>query len=83
MIVRMSFYGLKSSGAAVCTHLDKTLNDIGFLYTKVDPGVWYRPVDRPNGFEYYEYILCYVDNTRFISHDTGIALRHIQAILKL
>ena len=62
IIFRMALYGLKSSGAAFRAHLANTLNDIGFLSTKVDPDVWYRPAVKPNGFEYYEYILCYVDD---------------------
>ena len=34
MTVRMLLYGLKSSGAEFCAYLSKTLNVIGFLYTK-------------------------------------------------
>ena len=41
MILRMALYGLKSSGKVFRAHLDETLNDIGFLYTKVDPDIWY------------------------------------------
>ena len=43
MIVKMALYVLKSSGTAFCTHLADNLNDIGFLSTKADPDVWYRP----------------------------------------
>ena len=54
MIFRKALYGLKSSGAAFCPHLANTLHDIGFLSTKADPNVWYRPEVKPNRFEYYE-----------------------------
>ena len=50
----MALYGLKSSGAAFCAHLDDTLNEIGLLSTIVDPDRWYRTAVKPNGFEYYE-----------------------------
>ena len=82
MIVRMPLYGLKSSGAEFRAHLDKTLNDIGFLYTKVDPFVWYWPSVKPNGFEYYKYILCHVNDVMCISHDPGIVIGRIQAVFK-
>ena len=77
MIVRMALYVLKSSGAAFCAHLDENLNDIGFLSNKADPDVWYRTVVKPNDFEYYEYILCYVDGRLCISRDPGIAIGRI------
>ena len=28
-----------------------------------------RPAVKPNGFEYYEYLVCYVDDIMSISHD--------------
>ena len=82
MIFRMSLYDLKPSGAEFCAHLAETLNDICLLSTKADPDVCYRPAVKPNGFEYYEYILCYVDNILCILHDPSIALRQIQAVFK-
>ena len=78
----MALYALKFFSAAFCAHLDETLNGIGFLSTKAEPDVWYRPAIKPNVFEYYEYILCYVDDILCISHDPGIALGRIQAIFK-
>ena len=82
MIIRMALYCLNSSGTAFHAHLAETLNYIGFLSTKADPGVWCRPAVKPNGFEYYEYILCYVDDILCISRGPGIALGRIQSILK-
>ena len=82
IIVRMVLCGLKSSGALFRAHLDEALNDIGFLSTNSDPDIWYRPAVKPNDFEYYEYILCYVDDILCISHDPGLALGQIQAVFK-
>ena len=82
MIFKMEIYVLKSSGAAFCAHLAETLNDIWFMSTKTDPDLWYRPAVKPNGFKYYEYIMCYIDDILCISHDPGIALGQIQAVFK-
>ena len=82
MVFRMALYGLKSSGAAFRAHLANTLNGIGFLSNKSDPDIWYWPEVKPNGFDYLEYILCYVDDILCISHDPGIVLGQIQAVFK-
>ena len=50
IVVRKSLYGLKSSGAAFCAHLEETLHEIVFLSNKVYPDVWYRHAVKPNGF---------------------------------
>ena len=62
MIFRKALYDLKSSGMAFRAHLAETLHDISFKPTKADPYVWIRPVVKPDGIEYYEYIMCYVDD---------------------
>ena len=63
--------------------MKNNLNDTRFLSIKADPNLWYWYAVKQNGFEYYEYKLCYVNDLLFIFHDQGIALRHIQAIFKL
>ena len=62
MVVKKALYRLKSSGAAFRAHLAETLHDLGYLPTKGDPDVWIRPAVKPDGFEYYEMILVYVDD---------------------
>ena len=69
MIVKKVLYGLKGSGVAFRAHLAETLHDIGFIPTHADPDVWRRLAVKPDGFEYYEYILCYVDDLLAISHN--------------
>ena len=69
MIVVHALYGLKSSGAAFCALLAENLYDIGYLPTKADPDVWIRLAVKANGFEYYEFSLCYVDDVLSISHE--------------
>ena len=75
-------YGLKSSGAAFWAHLAETLHDIGFRPTRADPDVWRRPAKRADGKEYYEYILCYVDDLLAISEGATKVLQGVQAVFK-
>ena len=67
MIIVRALYGLKSSGAAFRALLAETLYDIGYKPTKADPDVWIRPGIKSDGFEYYELVLCYVDDVLSIS----------------
>jgi Reverse transcriptase (RNA-dependent DNA polymerase) len=62
MIITRALYGLKSSRAAYRAHFAQTLMDLGFKACKADPDVWMRTAVKENGFEYYEYILTYVDD---------------------
>ena len=82
MLVKKVFYGLKGSGAAFRAHLAEKLHDIGFIPTRADPDVWRQPAVKPDGFEYYEYILCYVDNLLAISHDAQSVLKSVQDTFK-
>ena len=70
MIVKRALYGLKSSGASWRAMLAQTLGDLGYTSTRADPDVWIRPQTKPNGFEYYEMVLVYVDDILHLSHNT-------------
>lgn len=43
----------------------------------VDTDVWRRPAVKPDGEEYYEYVLCYVDDVLTISYDTDRVMKQI------
>ena len=83
MIIVRALYGLKSSGAAFRSLLAETLYDIGYTLIKADPDVWLRPAVKPDGFEYYEMILCYVDGVLSISHNAKKTMKGIQHKFKL
>ena len=83
MIIRKALYGLKSSGEAFRAHLVETLHDIGFKPMKADPDVWIRPAVKLDGSEYYEYIMCYIDDILSVSHDTKSILQSLQGQFKL
>ena len=76
----MVLCGLKYRGAAFCAYLDKNFNCIVLLSTKADPDACYWPAVKLNGFEYYEYILCYIDDILYIPHKLVIALGRIQVV---
>ena len=76
-------YGLKSAGAAFRALLAKTLHDMGYNPTKADSDVWLRPAVKKDGFEYYELVLCYVDDVLSMSADPESTLRGLQSVFKL
>ena len=83
MLICKALYGLKSSSAAFRAHLAETLYNIGFVPTRAAPDVWRRPALKEDGFEYYEYVLCYVDDILAISYKAKDVLKAVQAIFKL
>ena len=77
-IITKALYGLKSSGASFRAHLAKHLEEeLGFKSTEADPDVWLRPAVKPDGEEYYEYVLCYVDDILAISYDPDRIMKQI------
>ena len=48
---------------------------LGYETCRADPDLWFKAQVRPdNGYEYYEYVLIYVDDSLAISHDAMAAL---------
>ena len=83
MIFKMALYGLNSSGAAFRFKLEGAIRDIGYLSTKKDPDVWIRPAVKPDGKEYHEMVLCYVDDVLSISATPMKTIEGIKAVFKL
>ena len=81
-LVVQALYGLKSSGAAFRSFLATKLDSMGFKSTLADPDVWIRPAVKPDGEEYYQYILVYVDDLLCIAHDATAPLREIMSDFK-
>ena len=59
------------------------VNDIGFKPTKADPNVWIHLAVKPDGSEYYEYIMCYVNDILSVSLDAKSILQSLQGQFKL
>ena len=62
-----ALYGLRSAGASFRSFLAEHLDNIGFRSSVADPDVWLRPAVKPDGEEYYEYVVCHVDDILAIS----------------
>ena len=78
LIVR-ALYGLKSSGAAFRALLSEKLWELGYRPSYADPDVYMRPAIKACGFEYWEYVLCYVDDVLCISENPERTMKGIEA----
>jgi hypothetical protein len=67
MIVKKALYGLKSSGFSWKKMLTQNLEDMGYKSSIADPDVFIRMATKPNGDEYYEFLLTYVDDCLCVS----------------
>jgi len=76
-IIRKALYGLKSAGAAWRSLFSEMIQAMGFKNTKADPDVYIREQTKPNGFEYYEMLLVYVDDVLTVSHAPQIIMDEI------
>ena len=83
MLTRNVLYGLKSSGAAFRAFLERTLDEMGYRPRYANLDLWLRPAVNTDGFKYYKYILCYVDNVLCISHNPRKSMKRIQEDFKL
>ena len=69
MLITRALYGLKSSGAAFRNLLVDKIWDLGHRPSRADNDVWLRPEIKPNGQQYYEYVMTYVDDVIDVGHD--------------
>lgn len=69
LIIERALYGLKTSANAWREHFAVSIKSLGFRSCLADPDVYLRPMSKPSGEDYYEYILVYVDDLLCISHD--------------
>ena len=80
---KKSLYRLKKYGAAFREFLSDTMDAMGYIPSYANPDSWLRPVVKPDGFEYYKYILFYVDDVVCISHNLQKAMKRIHEYFKL
>ena len=68
-IIVCALYVLKSSGAAFRNNFSDCMHYMRYKYCIADPYLWLKPeVRTSDGFEYYYYILFYVDKILCIHH---------------
>jgi hypothetical protein len=83
-IVVRALYGLKSAGSSFRNHLAECMGTLGYKSCLADPDLWYKPMVRPDdGFKYYAYMLCYVDDILSIHHDAMTALNELDYYFKM
>ena len=76
-IVVRALYGLKSSGVAFRKHLGECMHGLGYKPCLADPDLWLKAAVKPDGTEYYSYILNYVDDIMVIDYDAMPILEKI------
>ena len=69
MLVRKAPYILESSGAAFRAFLAYNLDAMGYRKIYYNPDLWLWSSVKPDGIDYYGYILCYVNYVLCISHN--------------
>ncbi|KAG7369945.1 reverse transcriptase RNA-dependent DNA polymerase [Nitzschia inconspicua] len=83
-IIVRALYGLKGSGASYRNHISNCMRHLGYKSCKADPDLWMKPRTRPDdGFEYYSYVLIYVDDILAISHEAMEDLQKIDYYFKM
>ena len=83
LVVR-ALYGLKSAGAAFRNHLADCMRTMGFSACLADPDLWFKAETRPSdGFEYYSYMLLYVDDCLCVHHDGEAVLNELDQYFKM
>ena len=81
--ITRALYGLKSSGASWRLMLSQTLLDLGFVGTRADPDAYRRLARKPDGTEYYELLMVYVDDILMVSHDPKATIDKIGEVYEI
>ena len=74
-LITRALYGGKVAGRDFWKHLRDCMNFLGFTSFQADPEVWMRAATKPDGVEYFEYALLYVDDCLVILHKPEEILR--------
>jgi len=77
-IIVRALYGLKSAGQSYMRYIADCMRHLGYKPCKADSDLWYKPMVRPeDNFEYYAYLLLWVDACLSIYHNATAALREV------
>ena len=77
-IIVRALYSIASAGASFRNHLADCMRHLGYTSCLADPDLWYRPMVRPeDNYNYYSYVLLYVDNCLCICHDAEAEIHKI------
>jgi hypothetical protein len=82
-IICRAIYGLKGSGASCRNHISDCMRHLRYESCRADPDLWMMVRTRDDHFEYYSYVLIYVDDILVISHEALADLRKIVHYIKV
>ena len=83
-IVVRALYGLKSASASWRDHFAVAIReDLGYIPCVADHDVYYKPKIKPDGSEYYAYLIIYVDDILSIDLDPGKVIEEINQIFQV
>jgi hypothetical protein len=82
-IICRALYGLKGSGASYRNHIADCMRHLGYEPCRADPDLWMVPKTRDDGFEYYSYVLIYVDDILVVSHEAMHDLSRIDFYFRM
>ena len=68
-ILQKALYGLNYAGSSFQFIISRNFYEMGFTLCVADPDVWMRPDVKPEGTEYYEYTMTYIDGIIAVSMD--------------
>jgi hypothetical protein len=83
VIIVRALHGLKSSGAAWHSVLAEDIHSMGFVASLADPDVWYREASKEDGFDYYEYLIVYIDDILVLSHRAKEVMKTVKGLYRL
>ena len=66
---------MASSAVIWRNELSKTMIYLGFSSCLADPDVWMRTATKPDGYNYWEYILVHYDDLLVISHRAELVMK--------
>ena len=83
-VIVQALYGLKSAGVSYGRHIADCMRMMGYKPCLADSDIWMKPMVRPDdGFEYYAYILLWVDDCLAIHHDATSALQELDKYFQM
>ena len=82
-LITRALYRLNTSSASFRSYLVETLYELGYTPTKSDSYLWLRKAVKADEFQYYDMVLCYVDDVMCISDDPMKTMKGIQRTFKL
>ena len=84
MIVVRALYGQKAAGAAWRAFFSSFLqSELGFKPTRADPDVYIRRSTNEEQKDYYEMLLCYVDDILLCSHSPDPTIKQLKGKFRL